>query len=266
MSFPDSNDASPVENPFQTPSIEASEVDGPPSPAAPSTTMLAICVSIAYGVKLLTYLSWLDDVDPHDFQDLMWVVYDLASGPVIGLGLAVLTTAIWRGSFKRLMPGHWQLIAGSSLLIVDFGYATMTLLVPAEGESSISWLYWLEESGPYLYCSVLFMLFLQIREKQTWIVYAWIALIYYVVSLIDSSIDVLVISGARDAYLPFPWIAAFRLAGGLLWLVSAVCFLIAVTIDLAQGVRRDAFHYVGLVLPSVVIAWHDMLISFWLPM
>ncbi|WDI43327.1 hypothetical protein [Bremerella sp. P1] len=235
------HDSTAPANPFQSPvNLETpSESD----PNSPSPRTFWICLILGSVVNLAASIPTYTNTNYTVLTRLSWLIPDLCFGLAYGMALALLTHAARFRQWATLMPGHWRLIAFLSTWFIYAG----------------------SFAAPLAALAVYLAFALITKERLVWRVYAWLCVLIYALEL-SQTIFVNLISGEIFAantemggdppdigdspmLIAFMVIAFFVMIFNLATLVALIA---GVATDIQSKIRRDAYHYLGLILVLVL--------------
>lgn len=225
----------PHANPFASPSGPHSEASGTGN--VPSVTMLAVCLALALLEPCWdTYWTFFD-VDLSLVQKLLEPMDNLLEGVAEGIGLALLVHALLHKRFDTLAPGHWRLIVMLTGYVGFYQYYAPQFLAAAF----------------YL------VMIWRTSEARVWKGYAWFSVAGYLLSIVLSVVTMMAAEQFDEMQDSIQVRSTLPPAVWMLWCVGALAMLInAVTLglmfagvlnDQRNGVKRDFYHYLGLLLP-----------------
>lgn len=230
-------------NPFASPGGPTMEKEE--SPNVPSWRLLCISLVIGNVVNGLTSWTFYTSRAYSTPSKLLWVIPDLLYGLNLSLGIALLTHAITHRRLTKLAPGHWRLIAALALFTDQFlWWHTPFLLVPA----------------------ILLAFAIFSDESRIWKVFTWLCALIYLIHYLYSYLYQIV--SERYALDPFAsmydptlvpnTLATFSLYwSSVIWyflsMVAVILMLCGIQSDYRRGIRRDPFHYLGLILIAMSV-------------
>lgn len=246
-----------VVNPFQSPGMETEPSTETKPLEEISPTQTAIWGGVLMGI-ILQLFAWREALlYGNDTIATLgaWSVPALATGVLFGLGVALITPALMRGSFSLLLPGHWFLIAFIPKVLITIG-ASFHLAGPGSDytdehilnlREDLFWYMLPELAASLVSASILvffyFAVLIYTREPQRWKVVAGTNAFYWMLTVVQLAYGYFVMYD-EDAAPTFYWITNTLMTGTLLFWVLAI--LASMKIDSRQEVPRDGYHWIGI--------------------
>lgn len=230
-------------NPYDAPPLEDAATRSA-ARASLSKWSLSLGVLIAFGLRALDELAYYTNPD----VDLIWKIVLLPTyvlqAIVAGLGFAILFDCLAKGTFPKLMPGHWRLMVYAIMLIgtASFpGYRPSDLQVGYNAFLAHPFLPNIirDALGVYLFAAIL----MSTRESRRWKLYAWICLAYYIVHFLMQASSYL---RGFDPTLGHRLYLLSCVITALLLIVMVVVVLLAIDDDKDKKVVRDVYHWIGI--------------------
>lgn len=254
-------------NPYHSPGIVEPENIHTASEAwdiHPSPKMVGIGLGIGLVIQSVSQFrgTLLGRIPFND--TIEWAVVTLLLGSLMGLGIALLWDAVARRKFPALMPGHWCLIAlipsvvGSLLATLmsvslnltpttDIGEMVNRAMLPTRLASVASSI-----------CLAAFFAALvgRTREPLRWKIYAGINVFYWLILMISQLVILFAATSDMESTAKLGIFFVPLLAGSTL--AALIAIIAGALIDQRMDVRRDIYHWIGLlqvlVIPLIIFA------------
>ncbi len=234
------------DNPFQSTSAEAKPTEA--SWHVPLSLVIGCALfCLAFNLLLLIPASNSFYVPPS--RNFMMAL----SGGIYGVGVALFLYSVSTGQFSRLMPGHWRLIASSTMLVGELFLLGILLFKespPRTNDNSEMVLNAFMVA--HLTAGMFYLLVIKYcRESGIWRSYAWLAMIYCFVAALLYPYS----NGRVESDFLIPSIVIDR----LLIIALAVTYIAAIIDDYRKGTKRDFYHYLGILLGFLMLPFPALL-------
>ena len=235
-------------NPFASPDAPRTETSDTGN--VPSLTMLLICLALAMIQPCCYAYQTFFDIELSLVQKVLEPIDNLLEGVAEGIGLALLVHALFHKRFDTLAPGHWRLV------VMLTGYVGFYRFF-----------------APQLVAAAFYLVMIwRTSEARVWKRYAWFSVAGYLLSIVLSVVRMRLMEQFDAMQDSIQVSSTLPPAVWMVWCVGAVAMLIyAVTLGLMiagvihdhrNDVKRDFYHFVGLLLfPFLwLLNWVDLLI------
>lgn len=259
---PTSPENTPLEhNPFAAPSLESMEVEVEiaENAVAPGLGLVAGCMTVGVLAKL-SFLYTFAQLLEADWTDMWaWSLGEILGGAVAGLGVAIFFYAMTNNKLILLMPGHWRLVAMAGVIVGDLLYSFFVLVGLIHDENNFIGVQMMLQGGSTSLAAVLLFGWVvrTTDETRIWRIYAWMCLVYYFLTLLASLTSMSWFDGIGEPFRPL-YLLSYTIAN-MIQLGILLPLVVAIVLDFRDKVPRDMYHYLGLILPMVVV----MLELFW---
>ena len=252
-------------NPYLSPDVEFSRGNAPRSRLSVSSALIWCFMAVGVALKLGTSFETFSSEYVPLLVKVSCASCDLAVGVLVGIGWAILASALLRGRFRYLMPGHWLAIASSSILLGDlasipwYGQPGFTVGISAFFMQQLVSTSVRNFVGAGIFVAVGCLT----SESRLWRTYAWLVAAVYLLSLLDIPLS-LGAAGAhgRPLYLA---VDIVPLSTSLCVWTSRGVFVIALIKDFKSSVARDSCHWMGIgltILAPVIAVTANIMIAF----
>lgn len=152
-----------------------------------------------------------------------------------------------------MMPGHWRLVAMAGVIVGDLLYAFFVLVGLIHDENNFIGVQMILQQGIAALAALLLFGFVvrTTNETRIWRIYAWMCLVYYFLTLLSSLTAMSWFDDLGGQFRPLYLLSS--MIANMIQLAILLPLVIAIVLDFRDKISRDVYHYLGLILPIVVV-------------
>ncbi|PQO27710.1 hypothetical protein C5Y97_26810 [Blastopirellula marina] len=229
------------------------EVEIAENGVAPGVGLLAGCILVGVLAKLAFLYEFARLLEVDWINMWAWSLGEILGGAVAGLGAAIFFYALANKKLKSMMPGHWRLVAMAGVIAGDLLYAFFVLVGLIHDENNFIGVQMMLQQGIVSLAAVVLFGWVvrTTNETRIWRIYAWMCLVYYFLTLIASLTSISWFDGLGEQFRPLYLLSS--MISNMIQLAILLPLVIAIVLDFRGKIPRDAYHYLGLILPIVVL-------------